>query len=78
MIFPAKSAVPLSASASTASAVRRLICSATSSIVASGYGDDEKFWGSLGIMGPTRMDYPAAIASVRAVARYLGRFLAEG
>lgn len=48
------------------------------SIVASGYGDDEKFWGSLGIMGPTRMDYPAAIASVRAVARYVGRFLAEG
>jgi heat-inducible transcriptional repressor len=29
-------------------------------------------------MGPTRMDYPAAIASVRAVARYVGRFLAEG
>lgn len=50
----------------------------TASIVASGYGDDAKFWGSLGIMGPTRMDYPAAIASVRAVARYVGRFLAEG
>lgn len=48
------------------------------SIVATGYGDDDAFWGSLGIMGPTRMDYPAAIASVRAVARYLGRILAEG
>ena len=48
------------------------------SIVASGYGDDGSSWGSLGIMGPTRMDYPAAIASVRAVARYVGRFLAEG
>ncbi len=48
------------------------------SVVASGYGDDDKLTGSLGIMGPTRMDYPAAIASVRAVARYVGRFLAEG
>ncbi|RXW31257.1 heat-inducible transcriptional repressor HrcA [Propioniciclava flava] len=48
------------------------------SVVASGYGDDATSWGSLGVMGPTRMDYPAAIASVRAVARYVGRFLAEG
>lgn len=31
----------------------------------------------LGVLGPTRMDYPGTIASVRAVARYLGRVLAE-
>ena len=31
----------------------------------------------LGIIGPTRMDYPATMAAVRAVARYLSRFLAE-
>ncbi|MGK2347996.1 heat-inducible transcriptional repressor HrcA [Actinomyces sp. W5033] len=30
----------------------------------------------LGVIGPTRMDYPATMASVRAVARYLTRFLA--
>ena len=50
----------------------------TTSVVASGYGADERAWATLGIVGPTRMDYPSAIASVRAVARYVGRFLAEG
>lgn len=30
----------------------------------------------LGVIGPTRMDYPATMAAVRAVARYLSRFLA--
>ena len=29
----------------------------------------------LGVVGPTRMDYPATMAAVRAVARYLSRFL---
>ncbi|MFP5415689.1 MAG: heat-inducible transcriptional repressor HrcA [Actinomycetes bacterium] len=48
------------------------------SVVASGYGSDEHVWATLGIVGPTRMDYPSAIASVRAVARYVGRFLSEG
>ena len=48
------------------------------SVVASGYGTDERAVATLGIVGPTRMDYPSAIASVRAVARYVGRFLAEG
>ncbi|MDO5534858.1 MAG: heat-inducible transcriptional repressor HrcA [Propionibacteriaceae bacterium] len=50
----------------------------STSVVASGYGSDERAWATLGIVGPTRMDYPSAIASVRAVARYVGRFLAEG
>ena len=49
----------------------------TTSLVASGYGPDEA-WASLGVVGPTYMDYPSTIAAVRAVARYLGRFLAEG
>ncbi len=34
--------------------------------------------GGLGVVGPTRMDYPSTMASVRAVARYVGRFLSEG
>lgn len=50
----------------------------STSVVASAYGSDADAWAALGIVGPTRMDYPTAIASVRAVARYVGRFLAEG
>ncbi|MGA4508519.1 heat-inducible transcriptional repressor HrcA [Propionibacteriaceae bacterium G1746] len=50
----------------------------TTSVVTSAYGDPGHTWASLGVVGPTRMDYPSTIASVRAVARYLGRYLAEG
>jgi heat-inducible transcriptional repressor len=31
----------------------------------------------LGVVGPTRMDYPGNMAAVRAVARYVGQLLAE-
>jgi len=31
----------------------------------------------LGVLGPTRMDYPTTIAAVRAVARYVSRILAS-
>ncbi len=48
------------------------------SVVASSYASSDDVWATLGIVGPTRMDYPSTIASVRAVARYVGRFLAEG
>lgn len=48
------------------------------SLVASTYGQSGDSWASLGVVGPTRMDYPATMASVRAVARYLSGFLAEG
>jgi heat-inducible transcriptional repressor len=47
-----------------------------SSVVATGYGAD--YGSSLGVVGPTRMDYPSTIAAVRAVARYVSRFLTEG
>jgi len=50
----------------------------TTSLVASGYGSHDDTWATLGIVGPTRMDYPSTMASVRAVARYVGRFLSEG
>ncbi|SHI66287.1 heat-inducible transcription repressor HrcA [Tessaracoccus bendigoensis DSM 12906] len=46
------------------------------SLVAAGYGSDLQ--ASLGVVGPTRMDYPSTIAAVRAVARYVSRFLNEG
>lgn len=50
----------------------------STSVVASPYGSAKDAWATLGIVGPTRMDYPSTMAAVRAVARYVGRFLAEG
>ncbi len=50
----------------------------TTSVVASGYGGGDEPLAHLGVVGPTRMDYPSTMAAVRAVARYVGRFLAEG
>ena len=46
----------------------------SASIVSSGYFAGESL-SKLGIVGPTRMDYPGTISAVRAVARYLGRIL---
>ena len=46
-------------------------------IVASGYGGEGEVVARLGVLGPTRMDYPATIAAVRAVARYVSRILAS-
>ena len=34
--------------------------------------------GSIGVLGPTRMDYPAALATVEAVSDRLGRRLSDG
>jgi heat-inducible transcriptional repressor len=45
------------------------------SVVATGYGPGDEAVGNLGVVGPTRMDYPGTMASVRAVARYLSRIL---
>jgi heat-inducible transcriptional repressor len=50
----------------------------TTSVVSTGYGSQLDNWATLGIVGPTRMDYPSTMASVRAVARYVGRFLTQG
>ena len=49
----------------------------TTSVVASSYGSSDSP-AHLGIVGPTRMDYPSTMAIVRAVARYVGQFLTEG
>jgi heat-inducible transcriptional repressor len=46
------------------------------SMVASSYGSSGEAVGSLGLLGPTRMDYGQAVASVRAVATSLERALA--
>ncbi len=50
---------------------------ATTSVVATGYGPGTQAVGSLGIVGPTRMDYPGSMAAVRAVARYVSTILDE-
>jgi heat-inducible transcriptional repressor len=50
----------------------------TASIVTTGYGSGRSPVAGLGILGPTRMDYPGAMGAVRAVARYVGHILAEG
>jgi heat-inducible transcriptional repressor len=50
----------------------------STSVVSSGYGSQLDTFATLGVVGPTRMDYPSTMASVRAVARYVGRFLSEG
>jgi heat-inducible transcriptional repressor len=50
----------------------------TASVVTTSYGSDASTaLASLGVLGPTRMDYPGAMGAVRAVARYVGQILAE-
>jgi heat-inducible transcriptional repressor len=49
----------------------------STSMVATGYGAGQQALARLGVLGPTRMDYPMAIGAVRAVARYVGQILAE-
>jgi heat-inducible transcriptional repressor len=49
---------------------------AGTSVVASGYGQHEVI-ARLGVIGPTRMDYPGTMGAVRAVARYVGVILAD-
>jgi heat-inducible transcriptional repressor len=47
----------------------------STSVVSIGYGMDDMLLGGMGVVGPTRMDYPSTIASVRAVAHYVGHIL---
>jgi heat-inducible transcriptional repressor len=48
----------------------------STSLVAAGYGTGDQAVARLGVLGPTRMDYPTAMAAVRAVARYVGQIVA--
>ena len=49
----------------------------STSVVATGYGPHDEAIATLGIVGPTRMDYPGTMSAVRAVARYVSRILDE-
>lgn len=48
---------------------------AATSVVGTGYGPGDDTLGGLAVIGPTRMDYPATMAAVWAVARYVSRML---
>jgi heat-inducible transcriptional repressor len=47
------------------------------SVVAANYGVPARNLGAVSVLGPTRMDYPTAIASVRQAASELSRFVTE-
>ena len=47
------------------------------SMVSTGYGVGTDLVAGLGVVGPTRMDYPTTMAAVRAVATYVSRILAD-
>jgi heat-inducible transcriptional repressor len=49
----------------------------STSVVSAGYGAGSESLAKLGVVGPTRMDYPGTMGAVRAVARYVGQILAE-
>ncbi|MDQ3150528.1 MAG: heat-inducible transcriptional repressor HrcA, partial [Actinomycetota bacterium] len=48
----------------------------STSVVSMAYASHGTVLGGLGVVGPTRMDYPGSIAAVSAVARYVGEILA--
>lgn len=48
----------------------------STSVVSIGYASHGTVLGGMGVVGPTRMDYPGSIAAVSAVARYVGEILA--
>lgn len=48
---------------------------AGTSVVSTTYGTMGTVYGGMGVLGPTRMDYPGTIASVAAVALYIGEVL---
>jgi heat-inducible transcriptional repressor len=47
------------------------------SLVAANYGLPQRNLGTVSVIGPTRMDYPGAIASVREAAHQLSRFMED-
>ena len=48
---------------------------AGTSVVSTTYGSAGTVFGGMGVVGPTRMDYPGTMANVAAVAMYIGEVL---
>ena len=49
----------------------------SASVVAANYGLGHRTLGAVSVIGPTRMDYPRAIRSVRAAAQALSEFVED-
>ena len=49
----------------------------SSSVVTVGYGSGDQALATLGVLGPTRMNYSNSMSSVQAVAIYVGKILAD-
>jgi heat-inducible transcriptional repressor len=49
----------------------------STSVVTSQYGRENSPVASLGVVGPTHMDYPGTMSAVQAVAQYVSRILSE-
>ncbi|MDF2146062.1 heat-inducible transcriptional repressor HrcA [Knoellia sp. p5-6-4] len=49
----------------------------STSVVSTEYGTGVDLVAGMGVVGPTRMDYPTTMASVRAVAAYVSRILSQ-
>jgi heat-inducible transcriptional repressor len=49
---------------------------ASTSVVTAGYGAGNETVAKIGVVGPTRMDYPGTMGAVHAVARYVGQIVA--
>jgi heat-inducible transcriptional repressor len=47
----------------------------STSVVTAGYGRNEQPVASLGVMGPTHMDYAGTMSAVHAVAQYVSKIL---
>ena len=47
------------------------------SVVTVGYGSGDQALATMGILGPTRMDYAGSMGAVSAVARYVGQILKD-
>ncbi|MBA2446078.1 MAG: heat-inducible transcriptional repressor HrcA [Nocardioidaceae bacterium] len=50
---------------------------AATSVIATGYGPGDQALATLGVVGPTRMDYAGSMSAVHAVARYVSHILAD-
>jgi heat-inducible transcriptional repressor len=50
---------------------------AGTSVISTGYGAGRDVVAGLGVLGPTRMDYPTTMACVRSVATYVSKMLAS-
>ena len=59
-------------------AENRFASLAECSLVVAPYEVDDEVVGTIGVLGPTRMNYPQALAAVAVVSQHLGHQLSQG